>query len=81
VGQAYEDMVETGYQAMKKFDGKMIKKVGHRIPNYPALQLLWVLKFFEVHFHKLAVLLLLAAGVLIAVCWPNLVTLFALFFK
>jgi len=48
VGQAYDDMVESGYQAMMKFDGKMIKKVGHRIPNYPALRVLWALKFLEV---------------------------------
>lgn len=81
VGQAYEDMVETGYQAMTKFDGKMIKKVGHRIPNYPALKVLWMLKFFEVHMFKLAVLLLIASGVLIAIFWPTFVTLFNLYFK
>lgn len=63
VDQAYDDMVETGYQAMMKFNGKMINKVGHRIPNYPALKVLWLLKFLEVSFWKhlltISVLLLL----------------------
>jgi len=54
VGKDYDDMVDSGYKAMLKFavDGEMIKKVGHRIPNYPALKVLWVLKFFEVYFLK-----------------------------
>jgi len=59
VGKAYDDMVETGYQAMMSFDGKMIKKVGKRIPNYAALRVLWVLKFCEVLLLKLAVLIAL----------------------
>ena len=41
-------MVESGYQAMIKWDGKMFKKVGHRQPNYEALYVLWFLKVFEV---------------------------------
>lgn len=41
-------MVESGYQAMIKWDGKMLKKVGHRQPNYEALYVLWFLKVFEV---------------------------------
>lgn len=48
VGQAYDDMVDSGYKAMRAFKGKMIKKVGHRVPNYPALKVLWALKVLEV---------------------------------
>lgn len=41
-------MVDSGYNSMIKWDGKMIKKVGHRQPNYEALYVLWFLKLFEV---------------------------------
>lgn len=64
VGKTYDDMVESGYKAMMNFDGKMIKKVGHRIPNYPALRVLWVLKFFEVYFLKTALGLALVVFIL-----------------
>ena len=48
VGKDYEDMVQSGYESMMKWDGTMIKKVGHRKPNYEALYVLWFLKVFEV---------------------------------
>ena len=41
-------MVQSGYESMMKWDGTMIKKVGHRTPNYEALYVLWFLKAFEV---------------------------------
>lgn len=44
-------MVKTGYDAMMKWDGTYIKKVGHRRPNYEALVVLWTLKAFELLGH------------------------------
>ena len=49
VGKAYDDIVDSGYRAMMDFKGGMIKKVGHRLPNYPALKVLWFLKVLEVY--------------------------------
>lgn len=48
VGEEYNNMVQSGYESMMKWDGTMIKKVGHRTPNYEALYVLWFLKAFEV---------------------------------
>jgi hypothetical protein len=48
VGKAYDDIVDSGYDAMMSWNGEMIKKVGHRRPNYEALVVLWFLKAFEV---------------------------------
>jgi hypothetical protein len=47
IGKEYDDMVDSGYQAFMKWDGKMKKKLGHRTPNYQALYVLWLLKFVE----------------------------------
>ena len=47
MGDAYEAMVETGYQAMLNWDGTFVKKVGNRRPNYEALYVLWFLKGVE----------------------------------
>jgi hypothetical protein len=41
-------MVQSGYEAMMNWDGRMNKKVGHRLPNYQALYVLWFLKFWEI---------------------------------
>jgi len=46
-GREYLDIVESGYQAMKNWDGKMNAKVGHRIPNYPILLLMWPCRVLE----------------------------------
>ena len=40
--------MDSGYEALMNWDGTMIKKVGHRRPNYEALYVLWSLKAFEV---------------------------------
>jgi hypothetical protein len=48
IGKALDDMIETGYQAMINWNGKYLKKVGHRKPNYKALYILWFLKFLEI---------------------------------
>ncbi len=49
VGQDYDDMVLSGYEAFRRWDGRsMIHKVNSRTPNYSALYVLWFLKFFEV---------------------------------
>ena len=53
-GKPYDDMVESGYKAFMEWakeGGKMNRKVGSRIPNYPALYVLWFLKFFEVLYY------------------------------
>mmetsp|Transcript_4622 Transcript_4622/g.7554 ORF Transcript_4622/g.7554 Transcript_4622/m.7554 type:complete len:291 (+) Transcript_4622:180-1052(+) len=47
VGEEYDAMVKSGYDAMMNWDGKMNKKVENRIPNYPALYVLWYLKVLE----------------------------------
>jgi hypothetical protein len=47
VGKDYDDMVTTGYEAFKAWDGTMSSKVARRIPNYQALYVLWFLKIFE----------------------------------
>jgi hypothetical protein len=52
-GQEYEELVESGYQAFMAWDGAMKKKVGARIPNYPALCFLWFLKGLEILYHSL----------------------------
>eukprot|EP00597_Dinobryon_sp_UTEXLB2267_P002566 CAMPEP_0170063068 /NCGR_PEP_ID=MMETSP0019_2-20121128/4074_1 /TAXON_ID=98059 /ORGANISM="Dinobryon sp., Strain UTEXLB2267" /LENGTH=215 /DNA_ID=CAMNT_0010269405 /DNA_START=166 /DNA_END=809 /DNA_ORIENTATION=- len=41
-GQEYEDLVDSGYHAFMRWNGDMKKKVGTRIPNYPALCFLWL---------------------------------------
>jgi hypothetical protein len=46
VGQAYDDMVKTGYDAMMNWSGQY-PKVGPRRPNYEALVVLWTLKAIE----------------------------------
>ncbi len=46
-GAAYDDIKKSGYDAMINWNGKMNKKCGHRVPNYPALYVLWFLSFFE----------------------------------
>ena len=46
-GEEYHDMVRSGYLAFKQWDGKLIKKVGRREPNYQALYVLWALKMLE----------------------------------
>eukprot|EP01039_Chlorochromonas_danica_P008683 gene8683-9566_t len=56
VGEAYEEMVRSGYLAFKQWDGRMLRKVGRRRPNYPALYVLWVLKVFEFLYHCLMAL-------------------------
>jgi hypothetical protein len=49
VGREYDDMVLSGYEAFRLWDGvTMIKKVGSRTPNYSALYGLWTLKVLEV---------------------------------
>lgn len=53
VGAEYDRMVQSGYDAFMKWDGTMIKKVGHRRPNWEALIVLWCLKFLEVPLYLL----------------------------
>ena len=40
-------MVLSGYQAFMDWNGVLNKKVGHRLPNYSALYVLWILKVLE----------------------------------
>jgi hypothetical protein len=47
-GKAYDDMVDSGYEAMMAWKGDMISKVGNRRPNYEALYVLWFLKCIEI---------------------------------
>jgi len=47
VGEDFNRMVESGYQAFKQWNGVMNKKVGKRLPNYQALVVLWTLKLVE----------------------------------
>lgn len=46
--EAYEKMVETGYDAFMQWDGRLHKKVGYRQPNYEALSVLWPMKIIEI---------------------------------
>jgi len=43
-GRDFDDLVTSGYNAMKNWDGDMKRKVGLRHPNYSALMLFWPLK-------------------------------------
>lgn len=47
IGEEYEDIARSGYDAMMKWDGTMKKKIGKRFPNYPALTLLWSVRIIE----------------------------------
>mmetsp|Transcript_26682 Transcript_26682/g.57532 ORF Transcript_26682/g.57532 Transcript_26682/m.57532 type:complete len:256 (+) Transcript_26682:335-1102(+) len=47
VGKEYDDMVQSGFDAMMAWDGTMNKKVGRRVPNYSALYVLWTMKCVE----------------------------------
>lgn len=47
VGEEYQDIARTGYDAMMKWDGTMKKKVGVRFPNYQALSILWPVRILE----------------------------------
>ena len=93
IGKAYDAMAESGYIAMKQWDGRFLKKVGqlsddspgsqyaparnrngdimktapvdrnkyplyfkqYRIPNHPALNVLWVMRFIERFFLPLCI--------------------------
>jgi hypothetical protein len=57
VGKEHDEMVKSGYVAFKQWDGRMIKKVERRTPNYQALYVLWTLKCFEHLYHTLQNLL------------------------
>lgn len=48
IGEAYDELVATGYRAMRSWDGRMNRKVGFRRPNYEALVVLWTLKAIEI---------------------------------
>ena len=48
IGDAYDAIVRSGYEAMMAWNGDMIKKVGNRRPNFEALYVLWFLKSFEI---------------------------------
>lgn len=48
MGEEYEAMVDSGYQAFMEWDGSMNSKVGRRLPNYEALYVLWTLKALEI---------------------------------
>jgi hypothetical protein len=51
VGEAFDRMVCSGYEAFTQWDGSMNAKVGRRLPNYQALVVLWVLKALELVYH------------------------------
>ena len=53
VGDDFDKIVESGYQAFKKWDGRMNQKVGKRLPNYQALIVLWALKLIEIFIFKI----------------------------
>ena len=65
-GKDYDDMVETGYIAAKKWCRKKIhtKKVGipggpaYRTPNWEALRFLWVFKYFEEYGEQIRLVLI-----------------------
>ncbi|RYG70235.1 hypothetical protein EON64_00725 [archaeon] len=72
VGQAYEDMVLSGYRAFQQWDGRMIRKVTRRKPNYHALYILWVLKALELGYHAfIEVLRLLVRLLLRLMVWVH----------
>jgi hypothetical protein len=50
VGEEYQDIFRTGYDAMMKWDDTMKKKVGTRFLNYQALTILWIARIFELIF-------------------------------
>mmetsp|Transcript_33349 Transcript_33349/g.33969 ORF Transcript_33349/g.33969 Transcript_33349/m.33969 type:complete len:400 (+) Transcript_33349:126-1325(+) len=39
--EEYRQVVDSGYLAMKNWDGRMNLKVGRRVPNYPVLLMMW----------------------------------------
>lgn len=47
IGEEYQDIARSGYDAMMKWDGTMKKKVGRRFPNYQALIILWPVRIIE----------------------------------
>jgi hypothetical protein len=53
IGSDYEEMVKSGYEAFLAWDGRKIKKVGQRRPNYEILAVLWILKLLEVPYFLL----------------------------
>lgn len=46
--EAYEKIVQSGYEAFLEWDGRLHKKVGYRQPNYQALSVLWPMKIIEI---------------------------------
>ena len=65
VGKQYEDISISGYNAMMAWDGTYKKKVGIRHPNWPALRVLWFLKFFETFCSWAICIILLISVILI----------------
>lgn len=47
VGLTYLNIVKSGYEHAKKWNGVLYKKVGYRQPNYAALLILWSLRYVE----------------------------------
>ena len=74
-------MVQSGYDSMMKWDGTMIKKVGHRTPNYEALYVLWFLKAFEVLIFEGFALLLQSLSFFIFILKAPLVYLSAIHWR
>ena len=48
IGRDYDDLVQSGYDAMINWDGKYKTKIGTRFANTPVLLMLWPIKFLEV---------------------------------
>lgn len=48
LGKPYDDIAQSGYDAMMAWDGEYLVKVGSRTANYSALYVLWALKFVEI---------------------------------
>ena len=48
VGRDYDDLVQSGYDAMISWDGKYKTKIGTRFANTTVLLMLWPIKFLEV---------------------------------
>ena len=48
VGRDYDDLVQSGYDAMISWDGKYKTKIGTRFANTSVLLMLWPIKFLEV---------------------------------
>ena len=46
-GQDYENLVQSGYEAMLTWDGTYKTKIGTRFANTPVLLMLWPIKFLE----------------------------------